>query len=212
MALLPEVTLDSDEQKASYGFGLQFGEQLRRSGFDGLELEAVLAGVQHWYHHQEAVLSDAEINPSYQIIHERQEAKAAELSKKREALAEKFLVANAARAEVSTTASGLQHEVLESGDAAGPSPNAQSTVVVHYHGTLVDGTIFDSSVDRGEPAEFGVHQVIPAWTEALQMMSVGDKWRIACPSKLAYGEQGAGDTIPPNTPLVFEVHLIAIKD
>ena len=79
MALLPEVTLDSDEQKASYGFGLQFGEQLRRSGFDGLELEAVLAGVQHWYHHQEAVLSDAEINPSYQIIHERQEAKAAEL-------------------------------------------------------------------------------------------------------------------------------------
>ena len=128
MALLPEVTLDSDEQKASYGFGLQFGEQLRRSGFDGLELEAVLAGVQHWYHHQEAVLADAEINPSYQIIHERQEAKAAELSKKREALAEKFLVANAARAEVSTTASGLQHEVLESGDAAGPSPNAQSTL------------------------------------------------------------------------------------
>ena len=103
MALLPQVRLDTDEQKASYGFGLQFGEQLRRNGFHGLELEAVLAGVQHWYHHQEAVLSDAEINPSYQIIHERQEAKAAELSKKREALAEKFLVANAARAEVSTT-------------------------------------------------------------------------------------------------------------
>ncbi len=102
--------------------------------------------------------------------------------------------------------------MLESGDAAGSSPNAQSTVVVHYHGTLVDGTIFDSSVDRGEPAEFGVHQVIPAWTEALQMMSVGDKWRIACPPKLAYGEQGAGDAIAPNTPLVFEVHLIAIKD
>ena len=212
MALLPEVKLDSDEQKASYGFGLQFGEQLRRNGFDGLELEAVLAGVQHWYHHQEAALSDVEINPSYQIIHEREEAKAAELSKKREALAEQFLVTNGARAEVSTTASGLQYEVLESGDAAGTSPNAQSMVVVHYHGTLVDGTIFDSSVDRGEPAEFGVHQVIPAWTEALQMMSTGDKWRIACPPELAYGEQGAGDAIPPNTPLVFDVHLIAIKD
>jgi len=212
MALLPEVKLDTDEKKASYGFGLQFGEQLRRSGFDGLELEAVLAGVQHWYHHQQAALSDAEINPSYQIIHERQEAKAAERSKKREALAEKFLIANAARTEVSTTVSGLQYEVLESGGSEGSSPNAQSTVVVHYHGTLVDGTIFDSSVDRGEPAEFGVHQVIPAWTEALQMMSVGDKWRIACPPKLAYGEQGAGDAIAPNTPLVFEVHLIAIKD
>jgi len=212
MALLPQVRLDTDEQKASYGFGLQFGEQLRRNGFDGLELEAVLAGVQHWYNDQQAVLSDAEINPSYQIIHARQEAKAAEVSKKREALAEQFLVANAAREEVSTTASGLQYEVLASGDAAGPSPNAQSMVVVHYHGTLVDGTVFDSSVDRGEPAEFGVHQVIAAWSEALQMMSVGGKGRIACPPKLAYGEQGAGDTIPPNTPLVFEVHLIAIKD
>ncbi|MDG2271556.1 MAG: FKBP-type peptidyl-prolyl cis-trans isomerase [Halioglobus sp.] len=212
MALLPEAELNTDEQKASYGFGLQFGEQLRRNGFDGLELEAVLAGVQHWYNHQQAALSDSEINPSYQIIHARQEAKAAELSQEREALAEKFLAANGARAEVSTTASGLQYEVLESGDGTAHSPDAQSTVVTHYHGTLVDGTIFDSSVDRGEPAEFGVHQVIPAWTEALQMMSVGDKWRIACPPGLAYGEQGAGDVIPPNTPLVFEIQLIAIKD
>lgn len=126
-----------------------------------------------------------------------------------EAQAEQFLTANAARAEVSTTDSGLQYEVLEAG--SGDSPGARATVVTHYHGTLVDGTVFDSSVDRGEPAEFGVHQVIPAWTEALQMMSVGDKWRIACPPKLAYGEQGAGDVIPPNTALVFEIHLIEIK-
>jgi FKBP-type peptidyl-prolyl cis-trans isomerase FklB len=110
---------------------------------------------------------------------------------------------------VSTTASGLQYEVLESGGGAKPGPRAN--VVTHYHGTLVDGTVFDSSVERGEPAEFGVHQVIPAWTEALQMMSVGDKWRIACPPRLAYGEQGAGSTIPPNTALVFEIHLIDIK-
>ncbi len=119
------------------------------------------------------------------------------------------MTANAARDEVSTTASGLQFEVLESG--SGESPNAKSTVVTHYHGTLIDGTVFDSSVQRGEPAEFGVHQVIPAWTEALQMMSVGDKWRIACPPELAYGEQGAGDAIPPNTALVFEIHLLEIK-
>jgi FKBP-type peptidyl-prolyl cis-trans isomerase FklB len=210
MSLLPEAELNTDEQKASYGFGLQFGEQLRRNGFDGLDLDAVLAGIQHWYGHQQAALTDAEINPSYQIIQQREQVKADAIAKKREALAEHFLTANAAREEVSTTESGLQYEVLESG--SGASPNAQSTVVTHYHGTLVDGTVFDSSVERGEPAEFGVHQVIPAWTEALQMMSVGDKWRIACPPKLAYGEQGAGDTIPPNTALVFEIHLIEVKD
>ena len=210
MALLPEVELTTDEQKVSYGFGLQFGDQLRRNRFDGMELEAVMAGVQHWYNHQESVLSDAEINPSYQVIEDRQKARAAELAGKREELAEQFMAANAARDEVTTTDSGLQYEVLETGD--GEKPGLQSTVVTHYHGTLLDGTVFDSSVDRGDPAEFGVNQVIPGWTEALQMMSVGDKWRIACPPKLAYGEQGAGDSIPPNTALVFEIHLIGIKD
>jgi FKBP-type peptidyl-prolyl cis-trans isomerase FklB len=210
MALLPEVELTTDEQKVSYGFGLQFGDQLRRNRFDGMELEAVLAGVQHWYNHQEAVLSDAQINPSYQVIQDRQKDKAAELASKREELAKQFMAANAVRDEVTTTDSGLQYEVLETGD--GEKPGLQSTVVTHYHGTLLDGTVFDSSVERGEPAEFGVNQVIPGWTEALQMMSVGDKWRIACPPKLAYGEQGAGDSIPPDTALVFEIHLIAIKD
>lgn len=210
MALLPEVELTTDEQKVSYGFGLQFGDQLRRNRFDGMELEAVLAGVQHWYKHQQAALTDAEINPSYQVIQDRQQAKAAELAGKREELAKQFMEANAARDEVTTTDTGLQYEVLETGDGEKPGP--QSTVVTHYHGTLLDGTVFDSSVDRGDPAEFGVHQVIPGWTEALQMMSVGDKWRIACPPKLAYGEQGAGDSIPPDTALVFEIHLISIKD
>lgn len=209
MTLLPEVDLSTDEQKASYGFGLQFGNQLRRNDFEGLDLDAVLAGIQHWYQHQQTALSQEEINPSYQVIQQRQQAKEAEQAAKRIALAEQFMKANAARAEVSTTASGLQYEVLESGSGAKPGP--RSNVVTHYHGTLVDGTVFDSSVARGEPAEFGVHQVIPAWTEALQMMSVGDKWRIACPPHLAYGERGAGDAIGPNTALVFEIHLIAIK-
>lgn len=209
MALLPEVELNTDEQKASYGFGLQFGNQLLRNDFDGLDIQAVMAGIQHWYQHQQAAVAQEEINPSYQVIQRRQQEKAAGLAGKRAALAEQFMAANAAREEVSTTASGLQYEVLERGSGASPGPRAN--VVTHYHGTLVDGTVFDSSVQRGEPAEFGVHQVIPAWTEALQMMSVGDKWRIACPPHLAYGEQGAGDAIPPNTALVFEIHLIAIK-
>lgn len=210
MALLPAVELTTDEQKASYGFGLQFGDQLRRNSFEGLELDAVLAGIQHWYNQQEAALDDGQINASYQVIQARKQARDAELAGKRQQLADIFLEANAAREGVTTTASGLQYEVLESGDGARPGPT--STVVTHYHGTLVDGTVFDSSVERGEPAEFGVHQVIPGWTEALQLMSVGDKWRIACPPSLAYGEQGAGSAIAPNTALVFEIHLIAIKD
>ena len=210
MALLPAVELTTDEQKASYGFGLQFGDQLRRNSFEGLELGAVLAGIQHWYNQQEAALDDGQINASYQVIQARKQARDAELAGKRQQLADIFLEANAAREGVATTDSGLQYEVLESGDGARPGPT--STVVTHYHGTLVDGTVFDSSVERGEPAEFGVHQVIPGWTEALQLMSVGDKWRIVCPPSLAYGEQGAGSAIAPNTALVFEIHLIAIKD
>lgn len=210
MTLLPQVELSTDEQKVSYGFGLQFGEQLRRNDFEGLDLEAVVAGLRHWYQQRQAMMSDAELNPSYQAIQDKQQARVAELAGKRQALADQFLAANAAREEVRTTDSGLQYEVLEPG--SGDTPGPRSTVVTHYHGTFVDGAVFDSSVDRGEPAEFGVHQVIPGWTEALQMMSVGDKWRIACPPKLAYGDQGAGDAIPPDTALVFEIHLIAIKD
>jgi FKBP-type peptidyl-prolyl cis-trans isomerase FklB len=210
MTLLPAVDLATDEQKASYGFGLQFGEQLRRNSFEGLDLEAALAGIRHWYESQQAAIDDGQINAAYQVIQARQQAKEAEQAGKREELAKTFMEANAAREGVSVTDSGLQWEVLESG--SGESPGPRSSVVTHYHGTLIDGTVFDSSVDRGEPAEFGVHEVIPAWTEALQMMSVGDKWRIACPPKLAYGEQGAGNAIPPNTALVFEIHLIAVKD
>ena len=210
MTLLPAVDLATDEQKASYGFGLQFGEQLRRNSFEGLDLEAALAGIRHWYESQQAAIDDGQINAAYQVIQARQQAKEAQQAGKREELAKTFMEANAAREGVSVTDSGLQWEVLEAG--SGESPGPRSSVVTHYHGTLIDGTVFDSSVDRGEPAEFGVHEVIPAWTEALQMMSVGDKWRIACPPKLAYGEQGAGNAIPPNTALVFEIHLIAVKD
>lgn len=210
MALLPEVELSSDEQKVSYGFGLQFGEQLVRNKFDGMDLDAVLAGIRHWFNDRQAALTDAEINPSFEVIQNRQKAAKAGQDSKKQELAKLFMEKNAAREEVTTTASGLQYEVLESG--SGATPTANSTVVTHYHGTLVDGTVFDSSVERGDPAEFGVSQVISGWTEALQMMSVGDKWRIACPPELAYGEQGAGDSIGPNTALVFEIQLIDIRD
>ncbi len=210
MALLPEVELATDEQKVSYGFGLQFGDQLLRNRFDGLDLQAVTAGIRHWFEQQQSLLADGELNPSYEAIKAKQQAAANAVAAQRQRLAEQFLDSNAARPEVTTTASGLQYEVLEAGSGASPGP--RSNVVTHYHGTFVDGTVFDSSVQRGEPAQFGVHQVIPAWTEALQLMGIGDKWRIACPPSLAYGEQGAGDSIPPNTPLVFEIHLLEIRD
>lgn len=125
------------------------------------------------------------------------------------AAGEQFLATNAARPEVTTTASGLQYEMLEVGTGARPGP--RSMVVTHYHGTLTDGTVFDSSATRDQPATFGVHQVIPAWTEALQLMAVGSKWRIACPPNLAYGERGAGGVIGPNATLVFEIQLLDIK-
>jgi FKBP-type peptidyl-prolyl cis-trans isomerase FklB len=120
-----------------------------------------------------------------------------------------FLSENAQRSEVITTESGLQYEVLVLGD--GPKPAATDFVKVHYHGTLLDGTVFDSSVDRGEPAEFPVNGVISGWVEALQLMSVGSKYKLFIPSGLAYGERGAGAQIGPNSTLIFEVELLEIK-
>ena len=120
-----------------------------------------------------------------------------------------FLENNGKRPEVVTLESGLQYEIIKEGN--GPVPNANNTVKVHYHGTLIDGTVFDSSVRRGEPAAFGVTQVISGWVEALQLMPVGSKWKLFIPSDLAYGAQGAGQHIGPHTTLVFEVELLGIE-
>jgi len=124
------------------------------------------------------------------------------------AAGEAFLAENAKRPEVKTTKSGLQYEVINEG--SGNKPMASDTVVVHYTGTLIDGTVFDSSVERGTPATFGVTQVIPGWVEALQMMQEGAKWRLYIPSDLAYGSRGAGGAIGPNSTLIFDVELIQI--
>jgi FKBP-type peptidyl-prolyl cis-trans isomerase FklB len=120
-----------------------------------------------------------------------------------------FLEENAKRETVTTTASGLQYEILTEG--SGPKPSAEKSVTVHYTGTLIDGTVFDSSVQRGQPATFGVGQVIPGWTEALQLMPEGSKWKLFIPSNLAYGERGAGADIGPNETLIFEVELLKVN-
>ena len=121
----------------------------------------------------------------------------------------KYLAENGAKEGVTTTESGLQYEVMNSGN--GEKPTAEDQVTVHYHGMLTNGTVFDSSVDRGEPAQFGVTQVIAGWTEALQLMSIGDKWKLTIPPSLAYGDKGAGGLIGPGETLVFEVELLSIK-
>ena len=127
------------------------------------------------------------------------------------ASSEAFLANNASKAGVTVLDSGLQYEVIQSGPADGASPTASNSVLAHYHGTLPNGSVFDSSVDRGEPATFGVSQVISGWTEALQLMKVGDKWRLYIPPDMAYGEASPTPAIPPNSALVFEVELLEVR-
>lgn len=196
------------EQHASYGIGLQMGQQLADNPFDGLDIDAVAAGVIAAYTGQAAAVSDEQIRAAFTVISERMQAEQAEKAELLAGAGEAFLAENAKRAEVTVTESGLQYEVLVA--AEGEKPTANSTVRTHYHGTLIDGTVFDSSYQRGEPAEFPVSGVIAGWTEALQMMSPGAKLRLYIPHNLAYGERGAGNAIAPFSALIFDVELLAI--
>ncbi|MCS4307488.1 FKBP-type peptidyl-prolyl cis-trans isomerase FklB [Rheinheimera pacifica] len=196
------------EQHASYGIGLQMGQQLADNPFDGLDINAVAAGVIAAFTEQDAEVSDEQIRAAFGVISERMQAEQAEKAELLAGAGEAFLAENAKRAEVTVTASGLQYEVLVA--AEGEKPTRNSTVRTHYHGTLIDGTVFDSSYQRGEPAEFPVSGVIAGWTEALQLMSPGSKLRLYIPHDLAYGERGAGNAIAPFSALVFDVELLAI--
>lgn len=196
------------EQHASYGIGLQMGQQLADNPFDGLDIDAVAAGVIAAYTEQEPAVTDEQIRAAFGVISERMQAEQAEKAELLAGAGEAFLAENAKRAEVTVTASGLQYEVLVA--AEGEKPSRDSTVRTHYHGTLIDGTVFDSSYQRGEPAEFPVSGVIAGWTEALQLMAPGSKLRLYIPHNLAYGERGAGNAIAPFSTLVFDVELLAI--
>ena len=199
---------ETDAQRVSYGFGLQFGQQLLRNKFNGLNTAAVAAGIADIIEENEIQLSESDLNEAYASIQAEMEKIQNEQASKMVELGQTFLEENAKRDGVTTTESGLQFEVLEAGE--GDKPNADATVKVHYHGTFMDGTVFDSSVDRNDPATFGVSQVISGWTEALQLMSVGEKYRLVIPSDLAYGDAGAPPSIPGGAVLVFEVHLLDI--
>lgn len=198
----------STEAKVSYGIGRQLGEQLAANPFDGLVVTAVQEGLADAFSGLESQVEESALHEAFQIIAAQIQAKQAEQGKVLAAEGEAFLAENAKREGVVVTASGLQYEIINAGD--GEKPTVDSTVRTHYHGQLVDGTVFDSSVQRGEPAEFPVGGVIAGWTEALQLMPVGAKYKLYIPHGLAYGERGAGNAIAPFSALVFEVELLEI--
>ena len=191
--------------KISYALGLSIGNNFLTSVIKDLKIEDFIKGVNDVFSENTPEISYDEAK---QIINEyfvKLQAEQIQLNKE---AGEEFLRINKEKAGVTTLPSGLQYEVLQKG--TGNKPKATDKVKCHYHGTLVNGTVFDSSVQRGEPAVFGVSQVIPGWVEALQLMETGSKWRLFIPSELAYGERGASDTIGPNSTLIFDVELLDI--
>lgn len=201
-------SFDSIEAQASYGIGLQVGQQLNESGLEGLQPEALLAGLRDAMEGSAPAVPVEAVHRALREIHERADAVRREQQKGLAEAGQKFLEENAKNDDVTVTESGLQFKVLEKGE--GTIPARQDQVRVHYTGRLVDGTVFDSSVERGQPAEFPVNGVIPGWIEALTMMPVGSKWQLYIPHNLAYGERGAGAAIPPYSALVFDVELLEI--
>ncbi|MBR1964201.1 MAG: FKBP-type peptidyl-prolyl cis-trans isomerase [Muribaculaceae bacterium] len=198
--------------RISYALGLSMGNNFKGSGIESINVKDFADGVAAVYEGAQPKMSYDEakmvIQSFFQEMEAKQQAAAQEMAKVNKAAGEAFLAENGKRAEVVTTNSGLQYEVLVEGNGA--SPKATDQVTVHYTGKLIDGTVFDSSVDRGQPATFGVTQVIPGWVEALQLMKVGAKWRLYIPSEIAYGPQGAGGVIGPNATLIFDVELLNI--
>ncbi|QHG67089.1 FKBP-type peptidyl-prolyl cis-trans isomerase [Pseudomonas putida] len=204
---MSELNLSTDETRVSYGIGRQLGGQLRDNPPPGVSLEAILAGLTDAFNGAESRVSEADLSASFKVIRDVMQAEAAAKAEAAAAAGKEFLVENAKRDGITTLASGLQFEVLTAGEGA--KPTRESNVRTHYHGTLIDGTVFDSSYDRGQPAEFPVGGVIAGWTEALQLMNAGSKWRLYVPSELAYGAQGVG-SIPPHSTLVFDVELLDV--
>jgi FKBP-type peptidyl-prolyl cis-trans isomerase len=202
---------ESVEDRASYVIGYNLGRTLKQNDVKA-NTDLIIKGLNAGLTGAPGMLTDAEMQATMQAFQQQvvtaQQAKAKVVGEKNKTEGEAFLAKNKARAGVKTTASGLQYEVLKEGTGANPKPT--DTVTVNYKGTLMDGTTFDSSYDRGQPATFVLNQVIPGWTEGVQLMKPGAKYRFYIPASLGYGEQGAGGVIGPNAPLIFEVELLSI--
>ena len=205
-------TLTTEKDKVSYIIGTDIAKNLKKQGID-IDPEFLFKGLQDAFTNQKLILSDSEIQQVMTAFQQEMMAKQSketgELAEKNQKEGDAFLAANKKKDSVITLPSGLQYQILVEG--SGKKPTLNDTVTTNYSGTLIDGTEFDNSYKRGEPATFPVSGVIPGWTEALQHMKVGAKWQLFIPSNLAYGERGAGQTIGPNATLIFEVELLSIK-
>ena len=204
--------LDTDDKKFSYAVGTKIGEQLNAQfrEIPEVDIEMLMRGLNSVVAGEELLMTEDEAT---QLIQARQQQNAAQAEAQAAAAVEQrkaFLDENAAKEGVTVTDSGLQYSVIESGDSDGVSPSPTDTVVVHYQGSLIDGTVFDSSYSRGEPATFSLQGIILGWQEALQLMRPGDKWSIVLPPELGYGENGAGGAIGPNEVLLFDVELLEV--
>ena len=201
--------LKTNESIASYGIGLQMGQQLVQSGFENLDTNAISKGIEDSLKNIQPEISVEKINEALQELHSKTQEKKSTQAKEAAKQGQEFLEKNKTEnPNISVTSSGLQYEIMTEGQ--GEKQKSSDKVRVHYHGQLIDGTVFDSSVTRGQPAEFPVNGVIKGWVEALQMMPVGSKWKLYIPHELAYGENGAGAAIPPSSALIFEVELLDI--
>ena len=192
--------------KLSYALGMSMASSLVNSGLNQMDTDSFVKAFIEVINNGAAEMSPQEAN---QYIQEYLSKRQNEMLGENLRIGRKFLEENKKKNGVITLASGLQYEILKEG--SGPKPKATEKVKCHYHGTLINGKVFDSSVERGQPAVFGVNQVIKGWVEALQLMSVGSKWRLYIPSELAYGSQGAGSSIEPNSTLIFDVELLGIE-
>ena len=205
-----DVKINDQASIVSYGLGLNIGNGLRSQGLEDINVNALAAGVSDSVQQKPLRVSEEELNKAFNNLQEKYKAAQAEEAKQNLLASKNFLEKNKKMDGVRTTDSGLQYKIIKEGN--GPSPKKTDIVTVHYRGTLIDGTEFDSSYARKQPAEFGVTQVIPGWTEALQIMKVGSKWELFIPAELAYGERSPSPAIPPNSLLIFDVELLGIKD
>lgn len=200
------VSIKTDEEKASYAIGHQIGNGLKNQGIDA-NPDIIAAAIKDVIKNDKTKLTPEEMQEAIKKMQENATNKMKKVAEENKDKGAKFLEENKKKPDIKVTASGLQYQVVK--DGTGAMPTDAQTVKVHYVGTLIDGTEFDSSVKRGKPAEFPVNRVIPGWTEALKLMKVGSKWKLYIPANLAYGEQGR-PSIPPNSVLIFDVELLEI--
>jgi len=204
-----EYSITSDADKVSYGIGLQLGQQVKGQSFPGFSLDALVIGISDIFNNEALRFAEDEMQAAFSAINQLVQSEAANAAEANKKAGQEFLQENAKKEGVIVTDSGLQYEIIAEG--SGPKPTQSDMVVTHYHGSLIDGTVFDSSVNRGEPAQFPVNGVIQGWIEALQLMPVGSKWRLTIPSDLAYGDQGSAPVIAPGATLIFDIELLEIK-